>query len=659
MKNEIQPNLEYIAIGKKFLFLNTTKGLYTKVKWSLGDISSTSPDSFVYDFGENPISEKIMLEVSDGKDTKSISASLRKDIVNALKVKKSSDKILYFSYPSDEDDTIHITDSTEKLFLYLGESKGAIAKYGIDTDISVDSDLNGTPDDDIDNKGTDSVKNGTIFTLKSSAVFAKKKVMRISLYDANDAVLETKDITVIYDFLSDTDTESLSGSLSEEVSKDISEADKVNLEKLKDLIRNSKEQDRLKMMQYFSLLQENWFDTREKTKTIIDFETYIDYNSALDTKAKEEFYSLLEGFLLTDTQVKDDIALATKVLKSLIPKTNPSYTQIIQNIDDILSHPTNTTLNKELGTFILGAIKDDTTIEVKDKNIIKSQLQTIIYGGQDNIPDTAPVIQDDGNSGGILGFLLGFGKILGFILLGLLGIALAGFVYFKVFNRDENIGFQDFIIDKISGKRPTEKPFISDITPLQREVYDKKEEPSQTAVPASVVMDTANMEASVAEQEKSFHDPLSETLSVSSENSAAIPDWLKESTNLGFESSVEETPASENPLEDFAKQDILPEKSTEEQVDAIESSTVVPEETILKPWVDMICVGEGEKALLNNSPNSPVANNSKKDAVLIFLKTRAISSVRFCNAIILFFALSFLSQISSLKRLSFSARDIS
>lgn len=27
--------------------------------------------------------------------------------------------------------------------------------------------------------------------------------------------------------------------------------------------------------------------------------------------------------------------------------------------------------------------------------------------------------------------------------------------------------------------------------------------------------------------------------------------------------------------------------------------TVVPEETILKPWVDMICVGEGEKALLN------------------------------------------------------------
>lgn len=41
------------------------------------------------------------------------------------------------------------------------------------------------------------------------------------------------------------------------------------------------------MMQYFSQLQETWFDTREKTKTIIDFEAYIDTNSALDTKTKE------------------------------------------------------------------------------------------------------------------------------------------------------------------------------------------------------------------------------------------------------------------------------------------------------------------------------------------------------------------------------------
>ena len=48
------------------------------------------------------------------------------------------------------------------------------------------------------------------------------------------------------------------------------------------------------MMQYFSALQENWFDAREKTKTIIDFESYIDTTSALDNTGKEAFYSLLE-----------------------------------------------------------------------------------------------------------------------------------------------------------------------------------------------------------------------------------------------------------------------------------------------------------------------------------------------------------------------------
>lgn len=395
VKNEIRPNLEYIAIGKKFIFLNTTKGLYTKVKWSLGDVISTTPDSFTYDFGEDPISGDVKLEVSDGVDTKSTSTGLRKDVVNAMKVKKTSDKIVYFSYPSADDDVIHIQDSTEKLYLYLGESKGTIGKYGIDTDIFVDSSLNGDPADDIDNKGTPSSVNGNVFALKSSDVTAKEKTMRLSLYDANNTVIATKDIKIIYDFVSSLSTESLSGSTSEILSKDISETDRANLEKLKELIRSSKEQDRLKMMQYFSALQENWFDTREKTKTIIDFEAYIDGSSALDTSTKESFYSLLEGFLLADTQVKDDIGLATKVLKSLIPKTNPSYAQIMKNIDDIISHPTNTALNKELGTFILDAIKNDSTIEVKDKNIIKSQLQTIIYGGQNNIPSNAPAVETD------------------------------------------------------------------------------------------------------------------------------------------------------------------------------------------------------------------------------------------------------------------------
>lgn len=118
-----------------------------------------------------------------------------------MKVKKSSEKIIYFTFPASDNDEIHIQDSTEKLYIYMGESKGTIAKYGIDTDVLVDSNLNGDPADDIDNKGTDSSINGSVFALSSSDVTAKEKNMRLSLYDSSNAVIATKDIKVMYDFV--------------------------------------------------------------------------------------------------------------------------------------------------------------------------------------------------------------------------------------------------------------------------------------------------------------------------------------------------------------------------------------------------------------------------------------------------------------------------
>jgi len=96
------------------------------------------------------------------------------------------------------------------------------------------------------------------------------------------------------------------------------------------------------------MIQENWFDDREKTKAIIDFETYINSIASMDQKTKDEFYNLAENLLVKQDQTKDDIKLAAKVLKSLIPKTISSYDKIMKNIDEILSHPVNTEMNKKL-----------------------------------------------------------------------------------------------------------------------------------------------------------------------------------------------------------------------------------------------------------------------------------------------------------------------
>lgn len=490
--------------------------------------------------------------MSDGTDTKSTTTGLKKDVLNALRVKKSQEKLIYFSYPTADNDTIHIQSSTDRLYLYLGESKGTIAKYGIDTDTSMDSNLNGDPSDDIDNKGTDSSVNGSVFAIKSTDVTTKEKTMRFNLYDANNTVIAAKDIKVVYDFVAGISTESLSGSTTEVLSKDISDSDKANLEKLKDLIKSTKEQDRLKMMQYFSQLQENWFDTREKTKTIIDFEGYLDTNAAIDAPTKESFYSLLEGFLLSETQVKDDVGLATKVLKSLIPKTNTSYTQIMKNIDDIISHPTNTALNKELGTFILNAIKDDSTIEVKDKNIIKSQLQTIIYGGQNNIPSSTVVPEASSGVSGVLDWILGLGKILIFFILGVFVVIISAFIYFKISNKDGNIGFQDFLIDKMSGKKPTPSqpiPFVTPSAPkqenVQRDVLADVVQEHPTTIPAVEIP---------AIQEKMTIEP--------SPTEATIPDWLKASTTMSAQSD-EQTPAPEEYIQTPESEPVAPVSSVE------------------------------------------------------------------------------------------------
>jgi hypothetical protein len=181
--------------------------------------------------------------------------------------------------------------------------------------------------------------------------------------------------------------------------KDISESDRKGIEDLKDLIKTAPDRDRLQMQQYVASLQENWFDDREKTKTVIDFESYIN-GSSMDQKQKDKFYNILESFLVSQSQAKDEVSLAAKVLKSLIPKTNPDYAQIIKNIDEILSHPTNTKLNKDLGKFILESIKNDANIVNKDKVVIKSQLQVIIYGSEKDIPEDQKATATSSTSSG-------------------------------------------------------------------------------------------------------------------------------------------------------------------------------------------------------------------------------------------------------------------
>lgn len=331
----------------------------------------------------------------------------------------------------------------------------------MDTDIQIDTDLNGDPADDADNKGTDSYTSGAPFVIKKFDT-KKERTVRITLFDAAGKKLGSRDLKVLLTY-SDTavttekppETKPPTG---------LTDKEKEGLATLKDLISNkAPEGDRVKLMQLLSQLQENWPDDREKTKTIIDFQMKVS-ELALKDDVKSEFLDILDSFLLTDSETKDDIGLATSVLQKLIPKSNSKYEEIFGKDDksglvgEILSHPTNLELNKTIGEKILGYIKEDKEIPDGDKLILKEQLRVIIYGGSKNIPSDqlapAPAAPGTTLSGLLTNILTVFLWIIGIVV----GAAILLFIFFKIMNKNGSLGFQDFIIERVFGKGKQSPP---------------------------------------------------------------------------------------------------------------------------------------------------------------------------------------------------------
>lgn len=310
VRNEIVPNLEYIGVGNTYALFNTTTGVFSTVKWTVGDSTSENPDSFVVTVPDELENREVTLEVGDGTSTKTTTVTLRKDVVNANKIKNSKDSVNVFSYPSMEGNTIIVENKSAAVYLYLGQNEG-VAKYAVDTDIQVDTDLNGDPADDADNKGTDSYTSGAPFVIKKFDA-KKERTIRITLFDAAGKKLGSRDLKVLLTYSDtvvtpekQTETKAPTG---------LTDKEKEGLATLKDLIANkAPEGDRVKLMQLLSQLQENWPDDREKTKTIIDFQMKIS-ELALKDEVKSEFLDILDSFLLTDSETKDDIGLATSVL---------------------------------------------------------------------------------------------------------------------------------------------------------------------------------------------------------------------------------------------------------------------------------------------------------------------------------------------------------
>ena len=116
-----------------------------------------------------------------------------------------------------------------------------------------------------------------------------------------------------------------------------------------------------------------------------------------------------------------------------------------------------------------------------------------------------------------------------------LALLLITFIYFKISNKDSNIGFQDFIIDALSGKKST--PASPSISHTVDSSVSQKTEPVARDILANMAQSDV---APVIQSVESSPSQLPEALlppDVVPQSVTAIPDWLRASTSLNTETS--------------------------------------------------------------------------------------------------------------------------
>ena len=279
--------------------------------------------------------------------------------------------------------------------------------------------------------------------------------MRVTFYDSNNQKIDTKEIIIKSSFVSAVVA---NPEPTQEITE-IREQDRANLELLREMIQSQfPEASRATFMSYFGKLKDEWYDQNQKTTTIIAFEEEMK-RVGLDAKLIADASAILESFLATDDALSKEISTALNTIRGLIPASS-SYAEEVMGKDgnggllkEILSAPNNLEENKIKALKILSYVKDDSQITVGNKNILKHQLKVIIFHGLENIPsgEVEPSTEPpkESSSGGFMGTIIIIGQVIGILFGFVVGLILMLLIFFKITNKNDAIGFQDWIIEKL------------------------------------------------------------------------------------------------------------------------------------------------------------------------------------------------------------------
>jgi hypothetical protein len=182
------------------------------------------------------------------------------------------------------------------IYLYMGESRGEIRYYVIDTDIDVDTDLSGGKDDDADNKGTASYRSGRPFQIPKGT--KRVTIMKIRSIGNNNQDLDTRQIRVIRTFLANTEKDIIEDP---EVPKtfNLSQEDKDRIERLRNLIQTAPKEEKDEFNKILDQLGDNWYDVAERIQTLNLFSNRVNESSTLSADLKKK---ILEQISIVYTQ---------------------------------------------------------------------------------------------------------------------------------------------------------------------------------------------------------------------------------------------------------------------------------------------------------------------------------------------------------------------
>ncbi len=230
-----------------------------------------------------------------------MSYPLQASIKNKVLLKKITRALVVLSPLSGGDvvetpDEVVWEDPMTPFYLYLGESRGDIRYYVIDTDIDVDTDLSGGKDDDADNKGTASYRSGRPFQIPKGT--KRVTIMKLRLIGNDNKDIDSRQIRVIRKFLTATESEVIVDTKAPQTFN-LSQEDKDRIEKLRNLVQSSPDEEKAEFNKILDQLGDNWYDIAERIQTLNLFSNTVNASKSLSSDLKKK---ILEQISIVYTQ---------------------------------------------------------------------------------------------------------------------------------------------------------------------------------------------------------------------------------------------------------------------------------------------------------------------------------------------------------------------